>query len=108
MTFAGAVESNLSSIRRSVEISVDPNREPRINCTVRVQRLSLPGEEAASVSQAYRIHSRSQPTLQTFLLTPRQQAEMTWIDLDNDDALAAEILRRVEDLLEKQREEKAS
>jgi len=108
MTFRDVLVSNLHSIRRSVELTINQDRSPAVKCVVRVQRLSLPNEEVASVSQAYRIHSRSAPNLQTFLLTPRQQAEMAWIDQDNDETLAAEILRRVGNLITQRREEKVS
>jgi hypothetical protein len=67
---------------------------------VRVERLSLPENAIASTSQGYRIHSQSSPLLQTFELTGRQQAGMAWIDLGDDPALAAEILRRIERKLE--------
>lgn len=108
-TLGDAIESNIHSIRRSVELSVRQDDDaPVVHCIVRVQRLSLPGEEVASVSQAYRIHSRSDPDLQRLLLTPQQRARMAWIDLDNDDALAAEILRRVDNQLTQHREEEAS
>ena len=107
-TLRDALQSNIHSIRRSVEITVDPARDPAVECIVHVQRLSLPGQEVASVSQAYLIHSRSEPDLQTLVLTPRQRAEMAWIDLDNDEVLAAEILRRIGSVLEKQKAEEAS
>ncbi len=102
-----AVESNIHSIRRSVELNINRDEgQVSVDCTVRVQQLSLPGQEAASVSQAYRIHSRSDPDLQTFVLTPYQRATMAWIDLDNDERLATEILRRIEQQITRQRREK--
>lgn len=91
------VAANIHSMHRWVELDIKQDRgQPLVHCVVRVQRLSLPGQEVASVSQAYRIHSRSAPDLQTFVLAPGQRAAMTWIDLDNDERLAAEILRRIE------------
>jgi hypothetical protein len=104
-----AVQSNVNSIRRSVDLNISPDEgQVRLDCTVRVQRLSLPGEEVASVSQAYRIHSRSLPDLQTFVLTPEQRAQMAWIDLDDDAPLAAEILKRIKKQLARREEEEAS
>jgi hypothetical protein len=101
-----ALESNVHSIRRSVELNVSPDEaQLRLDCTVHVQRLSLPGHEVASVSQAYRVHSHSDPDLQTFVLTPYQRAELTWIDLDNDERLAAEILKRITKRLAQRRGE---
>lgn len=98
--FNGA-EANLQTIRRSVEVRVrDENGRACLDCNVRVERLSLPENAIASTSQGYRIHSQSSPLLQTFELTGRQQAGMAWIDLGDDPALAAEILRRIERKLE--------
>jgi len=108
-TLSDALQANLHSIRRSVEIRFTPGEDRwRIDCTVRVERLSLPGEEVASVSQAYRIHSRSDPDFQTFLLTPHQRALMTWVDLGHDERLAAVILKRIEEQIARQRTEEAS
>jgi hypothetical protein len=101
-----ATEANLQTIRRSVELRVkkqaaDPKPEAgnvaglSIECDVSVQRLSLPGNEIASVSQAYRIHSRSEPTVQRLAVTPQQERAMAWVDLGKDPQLAAEIISRV-------------
>ncbi len=106
-------EANLQTIRRSVEIRVKKRAADHrqkagdafglqpatsglcIECGVSVQRLSLPGNEIASVSQAYRIHSQSTPTVQRLAVTPQQERGMAWVDLGQDPQLAAEILRRV-------------
>jgi hypothetical protein len=104
-----AAEANLHAIRRWIELRFRRDQGRLcIDCTVRVQRLSLPGNEVASVSQAYLMHSRSTPDMQTFSLTPRQKAEMAWIDSDNDELLAAEILRRIAQRLAQRSVEEAS
>jgi hypothetical protein len=113
-----AAEANVQSVRRSVELRVIdqiPGQKPdaegasnlestasglRIECNVQIQRLALPGNEVAGVSQAYQIHARSQSTLQTLDVTPRQRAQMAWIDLGPDPELAAEILKRIEKRLQ--------
>jgi len=103
-------EANLQSIRRTVEIrvralergSVEAAANPHahgLECTVQIQRLALPGNEVAGVSQAYLIHTRSDATLQTLDVTPQQRAQMAWIDLGEDPELAAEILKRIEKAL---------
>jgi hypothetical protein len=107
-------EANIQSIRRTVELRVreqaegdGPGAEDAnsvqpigsglcIECVVQVQRLALPGNEVAGVSQAYQIHTRSLPTLQVFDVTPQQRAGMAWIDLGPDPELAAEVLKRIE------------
>ncbi len=114
------IEANVQSIRRTVELRVKAeaaDRRPEagnasslqptasgllcIECDVHVQRLALPGNEVAGVSQAYQIHTRSEPTLQVFDVTPQQRQGMAWIDLGGDPGLAAEILRRIEQRLER-------
>ena len=103
-------EANLQSVRRSVELRVKPEdggqrtedgNTPRwcLECTVSVQRLSLPPNEVTGTSQAYRIHSASMPTLQRIEVTPQQRRAMAWIDLGQDPDLAARILHRVEERL---------
>ncbi len=105
-------EANLQSVRRSVELRIKPQdggqrtedgNTPRlcIECTVSVQRLSLPPNEVTGTSEAYRIHSASVPTLQRIEVTPQQQTAMAWIDLGQDPDLAARILARVEQRLER-------
>lgn len=109
VSFSDAVAANVHTIRRSVEVNVsgDPGRV-FAHCTVRVQRLSLPGQAIPSVSQTYRVHSSSHPDLQTFVLTPEQEAAMAWIDLDDDEQLAAQILQRIERQLAQQKRKEAS
>jgi hypothetical protein len=93
---AQTAEASLHTLRRSVELRVQPRGdELRIDCTVRIQRLSLPANEVASVSQAYRMYSRSTPTIQRLELEPAQQAGLAWIDLGEDPALAERILQRI-------------
>lgn len=100
-------EANVQSIRRIVEVrvkalergSVEATPEATaygLECTVQTQRLALPGNPVAGVSQAYLIHTRSDSTLQTLDVTPQQQSQMAWIDLGDDPKLAAEIVRRIE------------
>ncbi|UCD52452.1 MAG: hypothetical protein JSW27_07410 [Phycisphaerales bacterium] len=89
-------EASLHTLRRWVEIHVQPSDDQlRIDCTVRVQRLSLPANEITSVSQAYRMYSASTPTIQRLELRPEQQEGLAWIDLEDDPALADRILKRI-------------
>ena len=89
-----ALEANLQTLRRSVRVDlVQTDGQVRIHCAIRVQRLSLPENEVASVSQAYRIHSRSSPTTQRIDMHPSQREAVHWIELGDDPKLAAEILQ---------------
>jgi hypothetical protein len=91
-----AAEANLHTIRRVAELHVARNGgRTCVECEVAVQRLSLPENEVASTSQAYMMHSRSSPSMQRLELGPNRRRGLTWIDLGNDDLLAAEILGRV-------------
>ena len=90
------LEANLHTLRRSVERSFRPGPDHlAIDCAVKVQRLSLPENEVASVSQAYRMHSRSTATVQRLELEPWQEEGLAWIDLGDDPLLAQRILKRI-------------
>ncbi len=92
-----SLAANLHSIRRTVELNVSQREgELCIGCDVRVQRLSIPEHQVSSSARAYKMFSRSSPSLQRLALNPEQQKEMAWIDLDNDALLATEILKRIE------------
>ena len=93
---AEALQANLQTLRRSVELHFRPDGDQiHIDCRVHVQRLSLPANEVASVSQAYRMYSRSTPTLQRLELEPEQQEGLAWIDLGEDPALAQRVLKHI-------------
>ncbi len=95
-------EANLQTIRRSVDVRVTRDGvRTRIDCRVQVQRLALPENEIASISQAYRIFTRSERLMQRFEVRPQQQRGMAWIDLGEDPQLAAEILKRITERLER-------
>ena len=91
-----ALEANLQTLRRSVELHLTPYGDQiRMDCHVHVQRLSLPANEVASVSQAYRMYSKSTPTMQRLELEPEQREGLAWIDLGEDPSLAKRILKQV-------------
>ncbi len=93
---AQTAEASIHTIRRSVELQLrSHDGQVRVECRVRVQRLSLPENEVASVSQAYRMYSKSTPTLQRLELEPGQKERLAWIDLGEDPALAERILKRI-------------
>lgn len=95
-TVGGAAEANLHTIRRSVEVTVTPEDGwTRVNCLVSVQRLSLPENPVASVSQTYQMHAANTAAVQTLELSPAQRRAMAWIDLGPDPDLATRILGRI-------------
>ena len=86
-------EANLHTIRRSVEMRIrEEQGRMYLDCNVAVQRLSLPENEVASVSQAYQMHSASTTTVQRLQLTARQRRGMAWIDLGQDSRLTTRVL----------------
>ncbi|MEE8577256.1 MAG: hypothetical protein V3T31_08365 [candidate division Zixibacteria bacterium] len=89
-------ESNLHTVRRTVEINVSQkNGQVCTDCVVTAERMSLPQREAVSTSQASALFTRSSPSLQQLELNPAQQKGMTWIELGRDSRLEAEILSRL-------------
>ncbi|MDI9431014.1 MAG: hypothetical protein RBR19_12100 [Sedimentisphaerales bacterium] len=106
---ASTLEANLQTLRRSVRVDVfEADGQVHVQCITRVQRLSLPENEVASVSQAYRIHSHSRPTTQRIDLHPSQREAMHWIELGEDPKLAAEILRRIARNIEQSRKDQTT
>ena len=104
-----ALEANLHTLRRSVQMRFsEADGRVRIHCAIRVQRLSLPESDVASVSQAYRIYSRSTPTMQRIDVNPSQKEAMSWIELGDDPKLAAEILRKIARTIEQPKEDETT
>ena len=92
-----SAEANLHSIRRTVEVNVSQQAEKLcIGCNVKTQKLSLPESQISSSSQAYSMFSRSCPSIQNLVLNPAQKSGMCWVDLGQDDRLATEILKHIE------------
>ena len=90
------VEASLQSIRRTAELQITAHdKDVHINCVVTTQRLNMPGRQASSSSQAYRIHSDSTRAIQRLKLTPAQERNMVWTDLGPDQRLAQRILNRI-------------
>jgi len=107
--YAGT-EAGVQSLRRTVELRVrsegrgqrtEDGSDTRlcVECAVAVQRLSLPPSEVTGVSAAYGIYTRSTPAVQRIDVRRRQQRDMAWIDLGEDQRLAARILERLDKTL---------
>ena len=63
---------------------------------MKIYRLSLPERDIRSSAHAYDLLSASSSALQNIQITPEQKADMTWIDLGEDQQLAGEILKQIE------------
>ena len=65
----------------------------------------MPQMEITSSARAYHLFTLSTPSLQTLYLNPVQEKSMTWINLQNDDKLEAEILKRISTVITKDKKE---
>ncbi|MEJ2705222.1 MAG: hypothetical protein P8Z79_22505 [Sedimentisphaerales bacterium] len=91
------LQANLHTIRRTVEVDVTQRADKVcVSCSVKVQQLSLPEREITNSAGVYDMFSSSTPVLQKIAMNPEQRKAATWIDLADDKALAAEILKRIE------------
>jgi hypothetical protein len=101
-------EANIQDIRRTVELNFGPvENKLCINCVVTVQRLSLPERQITSSSQAYGMFTKSGGTVQQLKLSNEQKKAAAWLDLGQDEALGAEILKRLENQITKLQEAKS-
>jgi len=97
-----ALEASLHTIRRTVQLQIGQEAgRVCVDCDVAVQRLSLPENEVASISQVFQMHSRSTVAVQRLELNPQQRQAMAWTDLGTDRELAARILKRIAARLER-------
>ncbi len=88
-------EADLHTIRRSVEITAgSSDNQLCLECTARVQRLSLP-ERDVTTGQAYAMFSQSRHSLQSMKLSPEQKSGFAWIELGRDNQLETEILKQI-------------
>jgi len=94
------INSNLHSIRRTVEVGWSEDSTHPTVCVVKVQRLSMPARQVTSSARAYEMFSRSNPTLQRLQLNPEQESRMAWIDMGTDTELEREILKRIKNKCE--------
>jgi hypothetical protein len=98
-----SAESDLQSIRRTVELNVSRQAgQMCINCNATAQRLSIASEQTSG--QSYKAAS-GQISMQK--LGSRQKSNMTWTDLGRDNQLETEILKRIDKRLRMDREEPA-
>ncbi len=90
-------QSNIHSIQRTAEVNVsEADGGLRVDCAVRVRRLSLPENDEITMSRASAMFTTSSARLQELRLNPDQAARMEWIEISPDDALAARILERIQ------------
>lgn len=99
--FDNWLEANLNSIRRVAQLNIQQQGQwISVDCKVQVYRLSLPERDFGSSAHVYQMFSISSTALQRLSLDHEQRAKMTWINLDQDEQLAAEILRQIEEQID--------
>ena len=93
-----SAEANLKSLRRVVEIEVNPfaNRTC-IRCRVYVQQLSIPEEPIEGVLRMAGSYTDSSSKNQTLRLEGRQLEEMEWLDNGPDRALEQKIIEKIKE-----------
>ncbi len=93
-------ESNLHSLRRTVELQIS-NEGPgktRVICRVHTERLDIPEQQhVTSSGRAYFMFSKSSQSTQKLELNPEQQEKMQWVDMGRDARLEMRILSRIKD-----------
>ena len=89
--------SNVHSIRRIVELNfAEKNGQLCISCRVDMQRLSLPEEDVSGSEKTFTLFSSSEETKQSLRLNEDQQKGMAWLDIGQDNRLAAKIIKKIE------------
>jgi hypothetical protein len=99
---SSAVESNLYSLRRIVELEcIQENSETRMKCTVQVLRLSMPEKPIEGAGRMPRMHTESTSSYQTLEVGRQKGTQVEWIDAGRDYDLERKILGRIQKRIEK-------
>ena len=97
-----AAESNLYSLRRTVEMEMTPfaNRVC-VTCRVFVQQLSLPEQPLVGTTRMASAFTHSSLTRQSLQIEGDQLENMEWLDRGLDRALEQKIIKKIKEKLEK-------
>lgn len=97
-----AVEANMYSLRRTVEIEVTPfaNRAC-IQCRAMVQQLSIPEKPLVGTSRMARQYTLGGRGDQSLQLDRQQAQQMEWLDCGADRALEEKIIEKIKQRLDK-------
>ncbi len=96
-------QANLDSIRRTVEVFVEPadNTRAQLRCVVTVERLTLPPLPVRSMSQMAGMYTMGTQVRQSLILEREQARKMEWVSLGHDHALENRILTQIQHRLRK-------
>lgn len=90
---AGAAESNIQSLQRTVELNIaEGNSTILIDCQVSVRRLSLPENDHVGQSRSAALFTESSHSLQRLQINFEQAQQMEWVELGSDPAMETRIL----------------
>ncbi|MBN1457497.1 MAG: hypothetical protein JW912_06575 [Sedimentisphaerales bacterium] len=96
-SFKKGAESNIHSIQRIVQMTVDQGEQGLcMKCNVKVQRLSIPEEEFLVMSRVQETFSEKSSSIQSLRVPEKKQSQMTWIDIGDDPVLETKILDTIE------------
>jgi hypothetical protein len=97
-----AAESNLQSIRRTVEFVFQQQQTGVcMRCEVTTQRLSLPEEPIQGYYSSSALYTASSQSKQQLNVDTKRLEKMKWIDLGRDAALEQKILQRIQHSISK-------
>ncbi len=94
--------ANLHTIRRVVELNFSRDKEKlRISCDVQAYRLSLLQSQSTSRALAPGMFTGSSESEQKLQLRSGPEVDVAWVNLGQDKQLATEILKRIEERVER-------
>jgi len=92
-----AMEANLHSIRRTVELTVNQPADKQlgqlcVDCNVRTERLSIPQQQISDTSPLTEMFSQNRLTAHELEFEKNRKEAITWLPLGNDPQLESRIL----------------
>ena len=98
-----AAESNLHSIRRTVELTVTPEGTTTcVQCMVQVDSLSVPEAPIVGFRQMGGMHTKSVTSFQTLRIDSDRKATSEWLDVGPDPDLEQRIIKYIQQELDKE------
>jgi hypothetical protein len=95
-------QANLNSLRRTVEVYVEPQDwTSQLRCVVTVEKLSIPPRPMRGMSWMAGMYTESDRRLQTLMLDATETERVEWIDLGPDHALEQRIVTEIQRQLRK-------
>lgn len=96
-SWAAFGQANLNSLRRTVEVFVDPGDwTSQLRCVVTVEKLSLPPRPIRGMAWVAGMYTDSDRRMQTLTLDTTEAERVEWIDLGPDPALEQRIVSAIQ------------